>query len=188
MSQRPSDRHRQAGAPRRGAARAAASGARTALINVARVILLVILAAATIWAFFVLVGQPAQLGPKPTVESYVGCALACVAACLMLALALNGSYLGDRLFPPRRLQLLFSAVSVTGAAAIIVGLLGSFRLGTEIALVILAAVVPFVLMGLVSPGLYRRPGNATPAQRDDAAASAAERERARQRRGGRGKR
>jgi hypothetical protein len=187
MSQRPTDRHRQAGAPRRGAARAV-SGTRTALVNVARVILLVILVAATFWAFLVLIEQPAQLGPKPTVESYVACALACVAACLMLALALNGSYLADRLFAPRRLQLLFSAVSVTGAAAIVVGLLGSFRLGTEIALVILAAVVPFVLMGLVSPGLYRRPGNATPEQADDAGASAAERERARQRRGGRGKR
>jgi hypothetical protein len=185
MSQRPSDRHRQAGAPRRGAARAA-SRTRDVLVNVARVILLIILVAATIQAFLVLVEQPAQLGPKPTVQSYVACTLAFVATCLMLALALNGSYLADRLFPPRRLQLLFSAVSATGAAAIVVGLLGSFRMGTVIALDILAAVVPFVLMGLVSPGLYRRPGNATPAQSDDAKASAAE--RARQRRGGRGKR
>lgn len=188
MSQRPSNRQRKADAPRGGAARAAASGARDVLVTVARIILLVILTAATLWAFLVLIAQPAQLGPKPTVESYVACALACAAACLMLALALNGSYLGDRLFAPGRLQLLFSAVSVIGAAAIVVGLLGSFRLGTEIALLILAAVVPFVLMGLVSPGLYRRPGNAAPAGGDDAGASAAERERARQRRGGRGKR
>ncbi len=187
MSPRPSDRHRQAGAPRRGAARAVSS-TRDVLVTIARMILLIILVAATIQSFLVLVEQPAQLGPQPTVHSYVACTLAFVATCLMLALALNGSYLADRLFPPARLQLLFSTVSVTGAAAIIVGLLGSFRMGTVIALDILAAVVPFVLMGLVSPGLYRRPGNATPAQRDEAAASAAERERARQRRGGRGKR
>jgi hypothetical protein len=188
MSQRPSHKGRQAGPPRRGAARAV-SGGRLMLVNGARVVLLAILLGATLQAFLVLVEQPASIGPQPTVASYVACALAFAAAALMLALALNGSYLPDRLFPPRRLQLLFALVSAIGAAAIVVGLIGSFRLGTVVAVDILLAVVPFVLMGLVSPGLYRRPGNAPPAVDDDARALAAdERERARQRRGGRGKR
>jgi hypothetical protein len=196
MSQRQPDRRRQTsgGSPRRGAAARAASTTRELLANIARVILLAILLGATVQAVAILVEQPASLGPQPTVKSYVSCTLAVLSAVLMLALALNASYLPDRLFPARRLGILFAVVSVTGAAAIVVGLLGSFRLGTVVAVDLLLAVVPFVLMGLVSPGLYRRPEAERRASRraaaddEDSATRSASRERARQRRGGRARR
>ena len=75
----------------------------------------------------------------------------------MLALALNASYLPDRLFAPRRLGLLFAAVWAIGAGAILVGLLGSIGLGAYVAVELLPAAMAFALMGLVSPGLFRRP-------------------------------
>ena len=47
----------------------------------------------------------------------------------------------------------------------------------------------FALMGLVSPGLFRRPGNARPAAGDEGPRPASDPpERARQRRGGRARR
>ena len=84
--------------------------------------------------------------------------LAAVAVLVMLALAVNSSYLPDRVVPRRYLGVAFGVVWVVGAAAIVVGLVGSFRLGAYVAVEILPAAVGFVLMGLVTPGLYRRPG------------------------------
>ena len=112
----------------------------------------------------------------------------------MLALALNSSYLPDRLFAARRLGALFVVVWATGAAAIVAGLVGAVQLGAYVAIELLPAVVAFVLMGLVSPGLYRRPGAERPASRRPAAGDEgsaprpASPERSRQRRGGRARR
>ncbi len=197
MSSRRPDRRRETpgGSPRRGGAARAFATTRELLVNIARVILLAIMLGAVIQAVAILVEQPASLG-SPTVNSYVACALAVVCAVLMLALALNSSYLPDRLFAPRRLGLLFAVVSVSGAAAIVVGLLGSLRLGTVVAIDLLLAAVPFVLMGLISPGLFRRPEH-KPLEADSEAdadadggrrSAAGERERGRQRRGGRSRR
>ncbi len=106
----------------------------------------------------------------------------------MLALALNSSYLPDRLFAPSRLGTLF----VRGVGDRRGGHrrrpVGSFRLGAYVAIEILPAAMAFVLMGLVSPGLFRRPGNAGPPPAATIRAGVEPAERARQRRGGRTKR
>jgi hypothetical protein len=190
MSSRQPDRRRQTpgGAPGRGGAARVVSTTRELLVNVARVVLLAIMVGAVIQSVAILVEQPESLGSGPTVNSYVACALAVVCAVLMLALALNSSYLPDRLFAPRRLGALFAVVSVTGAAAIVVGLLGSVRLGTVVAIDLLLAAVPFVLMGLVSPGLFRRPEHKPLVTGDDRVSRDDRRERGRQRRGGRSRR
>jgi hypothetical protein len=188
-SPRPDRRKQTSGSsPRRSGAARAVSTTRELLANIARVILLAIMVGAVVQAVATLVEQPASLGSGPTANSYVACALAVVSAVLMLALALNSSYLPDRLFPARRLGALFAVVSVSGAAAIVVGLIGSFQLGTVVAIDLLLAAVPFVLMGLVSPGLFRRPGNRPLADDDGPPSPDGERERGRQRRGGRSRR
>ena len=193
MSSRRPDRRRQTpgGAPRRGGAAQAFSTTRELLVNIARVILLAIMVGAVIQAAATLayyLAHPARL-PWPHVNSYVAFVLCVVAAILMLALALNSSYLPDRIFPATRLGALFVVVWAAGAAAIVVGLIGSFQLGAYVAIELLPAVVPFVLMGLVSPGLYRRPVSGRP-DADDVGPTPAdgERERGRQRRGGRSRR
>jgi len=91
--------------------------------------------------------------------------------------------------------LLFGAVWATGAAAIVIGLLGHVQLGAYVAIELLPAAVAFVIMGLVSPGLYRRDAAAGAASggspstgREDAGPQPARPERARQRRGGRTRR
>jgi hypothetical protein len=191
MSQRSSDRGRRPGAPRRGGAARAVSTTGGLLAAIARVILLAIMVGALLRAIVVFVDivvRPSALGSWPHVNAYVAFVLSAACIVLMLALALNSSVLPDRLFRADRLGALFVAVWATGAGAIVVGLVGSYRLGIYVTIEVLPAAMAFALMGLVSPGLYRRPGNASPARSDDASASAAERERARQRRGGRSKR
>ncbi|MGD0997832.1 MAG: hypothetical protein ABR941_05870 [Thermoleophilia bacterium] len=199
MSQRQPDRRRQTsgGSPRRGAAARAASTTRELLANIARVIMLAIMVGATLRAVAILVDvlmRPAALGSWPTVNSYAAFSLATVSIVLMLAMALNSSYLPDRLFAARHLGALFVVVWATGAVAIVAGLVGAVQLGAYVAIELLPAVVAFVLMGLVSPGLYRRPGAERPASRrpaggdEGSAPRPASPERSRQRRGGRAKR
>ena len=53
--------------------------------------------------------------------------------------------------------MLLLVVWASGAAAIIIGLVGSYGLGAYIAAQVLPAAMAFVLIGLVSPGLFRRP-------------------------------
>ena len=65
--------------------------------------------------------------------------------------------------------MLFAVVVATGAAAIVVGLAESVRPGTVVAEVVAAGAVPFVLMGLVSPGLFRRPRGPAASRRPAAA-------------------
>ena len=161
---------------------------RDLLTLMVRVVMLAFLTGAVIQAVAVLVEQPASLGAHSPAASYVGCALALVSVALMLALALNASFLPDRLFAPERLGVFFAAVMATGAAAIVIGLAQSVRSGTVMAEVVLFGAVPFVIMGLVSPGLFRRPS------RDGGGPGADDRpdgdghDRSRQRRGGRGRR
>ena len=196
MSPRSDRKPRRSGSP--GVRRAAAS-TRDLLTLFARVVLLAFLAAALTQAVAILIKQPASLGPHATAASYAACTLALVSVALMLALALNASFLPDRLFAPERLGVLFVVVAGTGAAAIAIGLAGSFRLGTVVAEVVLLGAVPFVVMGLVSPGLFRRPprvgrgpdGPGRTGDRPDPGndrAASVHRDRSRQRRGGRGKR
>lgn len=190
MSPRSDRGRRHSGAPRGGRAVATTLDL---LVMGARLFLLAILAGALIQAVAVLIEQPASLGPHSTAASYAACTLALVSVALMLALALNASFLPDRLFAPERLGVLFAVVAATGAAAIAIGLAGSLRSGTVVAEVVLFGAVPFVIMGLVSPGLFRRPSQArgatgdTPDDGDDGPADGS-RDRSRQQRGGRGRR
>jgi len=143
------------------------------------------------------IARPAllQANSWPTANSYAAFILAAVSIALMLALALNSSYLLDRVFPARRLGVLFAAAWATGAAAIVIGLLGDVQLGAYVAVELLPAAMAFVIMGLVCPGLYRRDasdGSASDgspaAGRDDAAPQPGGSGRGRQRRGGRARR
>ena len=192
MSPRSQRDRRRGGSPRVG--RAAAT-TRTLLVTVAQLVLLAILAGALTQAVAILIEQPSSLGPHATALSYAACALGVASIALMLAMALNATFLPDRLFAPERLGVFFVVVGATGAAAIVVGLLGSFKLGTVVAVDVLLGAVPFVLLGLVSPGLFRRPARPTgepdrtggpPDRGDDQ--PAARHDRSRQRRGGRGRR
>ena len=106
MTQRQPDRHRKTsgGAPRRSATARAVSTTRELLTTIARVILLVILVGATLRAVPVvldIVVRPSALGSWPHVNAYVAFVLAAVLLGLMLALALNSSFLPDRLFARR---------------------------------------------------------------------------------------
>ena len=192
MSPRSQKNRRRGGSPRAG--RAAAT-TRTLLVTGAQIVLLAILAGALTQAVAILIEQPSSLGPHATALSYAACALGVASIALMLAMALNATFLPDRLFAPERLGVLFVVVGATGAAAIVVGLLGSYKLGTVVAVDVLLGAVPFVLLGLVSPGLFRRParpggagdGVGGPAERGDER-PAAPHDRSRQRRGGRGRR
>jgi len=193
MTQRQPDTRRQAsGGSRRGATARAVSTTRELLTTIARVILLVIMLTAALQAVVILVHylrRPAGLGSWPHLNAYVAFVLCLAAIALMLALALNSSFLADRVFAPSRLGTLFVVVWVTGGGAIVIALIGSYQLGVYVAIELLPAAMAFALMGLVSPGLFRRPGNARPAAGGhDAAPAASPPERARQRRGGRAKR
>ena len=192
-SRRPDTRRQRSGGwPRRSGAVRAASATRELLVNIARVVMLAIMLAAVLQAVAILVyslGRPARLGSWPTVNSYAAFVLAAVSVVLMLALALNSSYLTDRLFPANRLGPLFVAVWATGAAAIFVGLIGAVPLGVYVAVELLLGAVPFVLMGLVSPGLFRRSADGRFGAHDEGSAPPSKPpERARQRRGGRARR
>ena len=194
MTQRQPDKRRKTsgGAPRPGATARAVSTTRELLTAIARVILLVIMVGAALRAVSVLldiVVRPSVLGTWPHAPSYVAFVLAAVSIVLMLALALNSSFLADRVFAPSRLGTLFVVVWATGGGAIVIALIGSYQLGVYVAIEILPAAMAFALMGLVSPGLFRRPGNARPAAGgDDTAPASSPPEHARQRRGGRTKR
>jgi hypothetical protein len=114
---------------------------------------------------------------------------------VMLAIGLNSTYLPGRLFAADRLGTLFVVVWACGAVAIVVGLLGSFQLGAYVAVEILPAAVAFVLIGLISPGLFRRPSDDSgKTGHDHGATGSGSRsgsgsgERGRQRRGGRARR
>jgi hypothetical protein len=181
MSSRSSHKGRSSG--RRRAAPVAAAAGR-GLAGIARIVLLAIMAAAVVQSVLILIEQPASLGPGGTASSYVASALAVVAVAVMLALALNTSFLPGFIGSARRQGLLFAFVPLAGIVAIVVGLLQSRQLGTVVAVDVLLGGVPFVLMGLVTPGLYRRPGEGTAAG-DAAGDRGGPRERARQRRGGR---
>jgi len=193
MSPRSQRDRRRGGSPRVG--RAAAT-TRTLLVTGAQIVLLAILAGALTQAVAILIEQPSSLGPHATALSYAACALGVASIALMLAMALNATFLPDRLFAPERLGVLFVVVGATGAAAIVVGLLGSFKLGTVVAVDVLLGAVPFVLLGLVSPGLFRRParpgteldGAGGPSDRGADRPAADRHDRSRQRRGGRGRR
>ncbi len=165
-----------------------AAAAGRGLAGVARVVLLAIMAAAVVQALAILVTfalRRSSFSSFPTAQAIVAFILAAVAVLVMLALAVNSSYLPDRVVPRRYLGVAFGVVWVVGAAAIVVGLVGSFRLGAYVAVEILPAAVGFVLMGLVTPGLYRRPGEDAGAGGGDSTAPSP---RGRQRRGGRAKR
>jgi hypothetical protein len=165
--------------------------------TIARVILLAIMVGAVLQAVAILVHfvvRPAALDPWPHAYAY-GAFVCCVASIvLMLAMALNSSLLRDRVFDPSRLGTLYVVVWASGAVAIIVGLVGGFGLGAYVAIELLLGAVPFVLMGLVSPGLYRRPAAERSASGRHAGGdenpgpASSSRERARQRRGGRARR
>ncbi len=194
MSPRSDRDRRRGGSPQ---VRRAAVTTGNLLAAVARVILLAIMVGAALRAlgtFVEIVVRPSSLGSFARANSYVAFALVAVATVLILALALNSSYLPDRLFAPRRLGLLFAAVCAIGAGAILVGLLGSIGLGAYVAVELLPAAMAFALMGLVSPGLFRRPARpggepARPGSGPDPGDDRpAEHDRSRQRRGGRGKR
>ena len=137
-----------------------------------------------------------MLGSWPRVPLYVAFVLSAAAIALMLAMALNSSYLPDRLFAPSRVGTLYVVVWASGAGAIIVALIGSYQLGVYVTIELLPAAMAFALMGLVSPGLFRRPGNARPGSGNarpgagdgDVAPASSPPARARQRRGGRAKR
>ena len=180
------DRDRRRSGPSPG--RRAAATTRDLLVLLARVVLLAILVGALIQAVAVLIEQPASLGAHWPAASYAACALALVSVALMLALALNASFLPDRLFAPERLGVLFAVVMASGAAAIVVGLAESVESGTVVAEVVLLGAVPFVIMGLVSPGLFRRPARGSGGPGADDRPDDDGHDRSRQRRGGRGRR
>ncbi len=194
MTQRRPDRrgNKSGGSSRRGGAARVVGTTRETLSAIARVVLLAIMAGATLQALAILVQfflRPGALGSWPHAYSYGAFVLSLVSIVLMLAMALNATFLPDRIFAASRLGMLYVVVWATGAGAIVVGLVGSYRLGVYVTIEILPAAMAFALMGLVSPGLFRRPGNARPAAGDEASASASDPpERARQRRGGRARR
>jgi hypothetical protein len=131
------------------------------LVTVGRIVMLAIMVGAVLRAVQILITVIVRPGwlHFPTVSSYVAFILAVATNVLMLAIALNSTYLPNRLFAADRLGKLFLAVWACGAAAIIVGLLGSFQLGAYVAAEVLPVAVAFVLIGLISPGLYRRPAD-----------------------------
>jgi hypothetical protein len=153
-----------------------------------RIVMLAILVGAVLWAAEILVTAVVRPGwlHFPALNSYVAFALAVATNGLLLALALNSTYLPDRLFAADRQGMLLLVVWASGAAAIIVGLIGSFGLGAYIAALVLPAAMAFVLIGLVSPGLFRRPPDGAAEAGDGRAAGSGE--RGRQRRGGRARR
>ncbi|HUK78473.1 MAG TPA: hypothetical protein VL117_12900, partial [Thermoleophilia bacterium] len=86
-----SDRDRRRGGPPR--ARQAVTTTRDLLVMIARVVLLAFLAAALTQAVRILIEQPSYLGPHGTLDSYAAFTLAVASIALMLALALNATFL-----------------------------------------------------------------------------------------------
>ena len=206
MSTRQPDKRRQrsGGASRGSGSRRAVSATSGFLVTVGRIVTLAIMVGAVLRAVQVLVAvivRPGSLGSWPALQSYVAFSVAAVGLVVMLAIALNSTYLPGRLFAADRLGTLFVVVWACGAVAIVVGLLGSFQLGAYVAVEILPAAVAFVLIGLISPGLFRRPSDDSGASdRNHGATSSGSRsgsgshsgsgsgEHGRQRRGGRARR
>ena len=163
MSTRHPDKRRQrsGGTSRGGGRRRAVAATSGFLVTVGRIVMLAIMVGAVLRAVQILITVIVRPGwlHFPTANSYVAFILAVATNVLMLAIALNSTYLPNRLFAADRLGRLFLAVWACGAAAIIVGLLGSFQLGAYVAAEVLPVAVAFVLIGLISPGLYRRPAD-----------------------------
>jgi hypothetical protein len=164
MSTRQPDKRRQrpGGVSRESGSRRAVSATTGFLVTVGRVVMLAIMVGAVLRAVQVLIAvivSPGSLGSAPALQSYVAFSVAAVGLVVMLAIALNSTYLPGRLFAADRLGTLFLVVWACGAVAIVVGLLGSFQLGAYVAIEILPAAVAFVLIGLISPGLFRRPSD-----------------------------
>ena len=189
MSTRQPDKRtrRAAGASRRGAQARAVSATRALLVTIVQIVMLAILVGAVLWAVEILVTAVVRPGwlHFPALNAYVAFALAVATNVLLLVLALNATYLRDRLIAADRQGTMLLVVWACGAAAIIIGLVGTFGLGAYIAALVLPAAMAFVLIGLVSPGLFRRPLKDSAADGDGAAGSG---ERGRQRRGGRTRR
>ena len=179
MSSRGSNRGKSG---RRRAAPVAAAAGR-GLAGIARTVLLAVMAVAVVQAVLILIEQPASLGSPHTAVAYLVCSLAVVSVAMMLALSLNTSFMPGFIGSMRRQGVLFAAVPLVGILAIVVGLLRSRELGTVVAIDVLLGGVPFVLMGLVTPGLYRRPGGGATAGEPGVPPA-----RGRQRRGGRTRR
>jgi hypothetical protein len=168
------------------------------LVTVGRIVMLAIMVGAVLRAVQVLIAvivSPGSLGSAPALQSYVAFSVAAVGLVVMLAIGLNSTYLAGRLFAADRLGTLFVVVWACGAVAIVVGLLGSFQLGAYVAVEILPAAVAFVLIGLISPGLFRRPSDDSGTTGHDHGATGSgsrsgsgSGERGRQRRGGRARR
>jgi hypothetical protein len=200
MNTRQPDKRRQrpGAAPRGSGPRRAVSATSGFLVTVGRIVMLAIMVGAVLRAVQVLIAvivSPGSLGSAPALQSYVAFSVAAVGLVVMLAIGLNSTYLPGRLFAADRLGTLFVVVWACGAVAIVVGLLGSFQLGAYVAVEILPAAVAFVLIGLISPGLFRRPSDDSgKTGHDHGATGSGSRsgsgsgERGRQRRGGRARR
>lgn len=200
MNTRQPDKRRQrpGAAPRRSGPRRAVSATSGFLVTVGRIVMLAIMVGAVLRAVQVLIAvivSPGSLGSAPALQSYVAFSVAAVGLVVMLAIGLNSTYLPGRLFAADRLGTLFVVVWACGAVAIVVGLLGSFQLGAYVAVEILPAAVAFVLIGLISPGLFRRPSDDSGTTGHDHGATGSgsrsgsgSGERGRQRRGGRARR
>ena len=196
MSTRQSDKRKRkpGGRPQRESTRRAVSATSGVLVAVGRVAMLAVIVAAVVQAVLFLVTaivRPGSRGAAPALQTYVALTLAAIGLIIVLVIALDLTYLPDRLFARDRLGALFIAVWACGAVAIVVGLLGSYQLAVYVAIEILPGAVAFVLISLLTPGLYKRPldgpGEAAPG---DAAGSGSGSgaERGRQRRGGRARR
>ena len=184
MSSRGPNRGRSAG--RR---RAAAAG--RGMAGVARIVLLAIIGAALVQALAIVVRlavQPSVFSSFPRAQATAAFVLAAAAVVVMLALALNSSFLPDRIVPRRYLGAAYGVVWGLGAAAIVVGLVGSFRLGAYVAIEILPAAVGFALLGLVTPGMYRGHSEGGAGESGAAGDGGTTAGRGRQRRGGRSRR
>lgn len=188
-TRQPDKRTRRSSEPSRtGGTARAVSATRTLFVTIVQIVMLAILVGAvflSVWIVVIAVTRPGRLH-FPAVQSYVAFVLAVATNVLLLALALNSTYLPERLFAADRQGILLLAVWASGAAAIIVGLVGSFGLGAYIAALVLPAAMAFVLIGLVSPGLFRRPPDDPATVGDDRVGDSGE--RGRQRRGGRTRR
>ena len=106
MSTRQPDKRtpRPAGASRKGGSARAVSATRALFVTVVQIVMLAILAGAVLWAVEILVTAVVRPGwlHFPALNSYVAFALAVATNVLLLALALNSTYLPDRLFAADR--------------------------------------------------------------------------------------
>ncbi len=81
--------------------------------------------------------------------TYFALTMAAAAAVLMVALNVNAAFLVDRLFSRRLAASLFAAVFVLAVGSVVVGRLGSAKLGAVAVVFVLVPAVPFVLSMLL---------------------------------------